>query len=305
MFTYKLLSLPLMKWNALKERLKNLRHIYRLVIMNDETFEEVGSYRLTMLNFYILLSSIIVVVAFIVILMIAATPLKKYIPGYGTGIAEKEVRILNRSIDSLESQVNAYHLYYENVQRMLVNDVQTADDVRNTEEISPLTDSLQPVEASELDEQLRKEVELDQIGAIVQQSESRSFQNRRTSLAQIYFIPPLNGEISAAFTPDKGHLGVDVLAPKNTPVKAALDGYVFLSDWTLETGNTIGIQHENNIITFYKHNSSLLKKAGSYVKAGEAIAIIGNTGTLSDGPHLHFEMWYNGKPMNPIDYISF
>jgi len=294
-----------MKWNALKERLKNLRHIYRLVIMNDETFEEVGSYRLTMLNFYILLSSIIVVVAFIVILMIAATPLKKYIPGYGTGIAEKEVRILNRSIDSLESQVNAYHLYYENVQRMLVNDVQTADDVRNTEEISPLTDSLQPVEASELDEQLRKEVELDQIGAIVQQSESRSFQNRRTSLAQIYFIPPLNGEISAAFTPDKGHLGVDVLAPKNTPVKAALDGYVFLSDWTLETGNTIGIQHENNIITFYKHNSSLLKKAGSYVKAGEAIAIIGNTGTLSDGPHLHFEMWYNGKPMNPIDYISF
>lgn len=294
-----------MKWNALKERLQNLRHIYRLVIMNDETFEEVGSYRLTMLNFYILLSSIVVVVAFFVIILVAATPLKKYIPGYGTGVAEKEVRTLNRSIDSLEEQMNAYHLYYENVQRMLVNDVQTADDIRNTEEVNATLDSLEPVEPSELDEQLRKEVELDQIGAIVQQSENRSFQNRRTSLAQIYFVPPLNGEISAAFTPDKGHLGVDVLAPKNTPVKAALDGYVFLSDWTLETGNTIGIQHDNNIITFYKHNSSLLKKAGSYVKAGEAIAIIGNTGTLSDGPHLHFEMWYNGKPMNPIDYISF
>lgn len=294
-----------MNWNALKERLKNLKHIYRLVIMNDETFEEVGSYRLTMLNVYILLSSIIVVVAFFVIVLVAATPLKKYIPGYGTGVAEKEVRMLNRSIDSLENQINAYHLYYENVQRMLVNDVQTADDIRNTEEINPTLDSLEPVEPSELDEQLRKEVELDQIGAIVQQSENRSFQNRRTSLAQIYFVPPLNGEISAAFMPDKDHLGVDVLAPKNTPVKAALDGYVFLSDWTLETGNTIGIQHDNNIITFYKHNSSLLKKAGSYVKAGEAIAIIGNTGTLSDGPHLHFEMWYNGKPMNPIDYISF
>lgn len=305
MFTHKLLSLPPMNWNALKERLQNLRHIYRLVIMNDETFEEVGSYRLTMLNFYILLSSVVVVVAFFVILLIAATPLKKYIPGYGTGIAEKEVRVLNQSIDSLESQVNAYHLYYENVQRMLVNDVQTADDIRNTEEVNPTFDSLEPVEPSALDGQLRKEVELDQIGAIVQQSESRSFQNRRTSLAQIYFVPPLNGEISAPFTPDNGHLGVDVLAPKNTPVKATLDGYVFLSDWTLETGNTIGIQHDNNIITFYKHNSSLLKKAGSYVKAGEAIAIIGNTGTLSDGPHLHFEMWYNGKPMNPIDYISF
>ncbi len=294
-----------MKWNALKERLQNLRHIYRLVIMNDETFEEVGSYRLTMLNFYILLSSIVVVVAIIVVALIAVTPLKKYIPGYGTGIAQQEVRVLTRSIDSLEAQVQAYDLYYENVQKMLVNDVETEDDIRMSGEAEGSLDSIEPVAPSDVDEQLRKEVELDQIGAIVQSGQDRSFQNRRTSLAQIYFVPPLNGEISAPFAPDKEHLGVDVLAPKNTPIKAALDGYVFISDWTLETGNTIGIQHDNNIITFYKHNSSLLKEAGSYVKAGEAIAIIGNTGTQSDGPHLHFEMWYNGKPMNPIDYISF
>lgn len=294
-----------MKWNALKERLQNLRHIYRLVIMNDETFEEVGSYRLTMLNFYILLSSIVVVVAIIVVALIAVTPLKKYIPGYGTGIAQQEVRVLTRSIDSLEAEIEAYDLYYENVQKMLVNKVETEDDIRRSGEVEGSLDSIEPVEPSDVDEQLRKEVELDQIGAIVQSGQDRSFQNRRTSLAQIYFVPPLNGEISAPFAPDKEHLGVDVLAPKNTAIKAALDGYVFISDWTLETGNTIGIQHDNNIITFYKHNSSLLKKAGSYVKAGEAIAIIGNTGTQSDGPHLHFEMWYNGKPMNPIDYISF
>jgi len=294
-----------MKWNALKERLQNLRHIYRLVIMNDETFEEVGSYRLTMLNFYILLSSIVVVVAIIVVALIAVTPLKKYIPGYGTGIAQQEVRVLTRSIDSLEAEIEAYDLYYENVQKMLVNDVETEDDIRMSGEVEESLDSIEPVAPSEVDDQLRKEVELDQIGAIVQNGQDRSFQNRRTSLAQIYFVPPLNGEISAPFAPDREHLGVDVLAPKNTAIKAALDGYVFISDWTLETGNTIGIQHDNNIITFYKHNSSLLKKAGSYVKAGEAIAIIGNTGTQSDGPHLHFEMWYNGKPMNPIDYISF
>jgi murein DD-endopeptidase MepM/ murein hydrolase activator NlpD len=294
-----------MKWNALKERLQNLRHIYRLVIMNDETFEEVGSYRLTMLNFYILLSSIVVVVAIIVVALIAVTPLKKYIPGYGTGIVQQEVRVLTRSIDSLEAQVEAYDLYYENVQKMLVNDVETEDDIRMSGEVDGALDSIEPVAPSQVDEQLRKEVELDQIGVIVQSGQERSFQNRRTSLAQIYFVPPLNGEISAHFAPDKEHLGVDVLAPKNTAVKAALDGYVFISDWTLETGNTIGIQHDNNIITFYKHNSSLLKEAGSFVKAGEAIAIIGNTGTQSDGPHLHFEMWYNGKPMNPIDYISF
>ena len=100
-------------------------------------------------------------------------------------------------------------------------------------------------------------------------------------------------------------IGRDVLAPKNTAIKAAMDGFIFFSDWTLETGNTLGIQHSNNAITFYKHNSVLLKKAGSYVKAGEAVAIIGNTGTLTDGPHLHFELWHKGKPVDPEEYIKF
>lgn len=294
-----------MKWNTLKNRLQNLRHIYRLVIMNDETFEEVGSYRLTMLNFYILLSSIVVVVAIIVIALVAVTPLKKYIPGYATGIAEKEFRVLNQSIDSLELEIDAYHLYYENVQNMLTHNVQTEDDIRESGTIDTSFELLEPVEPSDIDENLRKEVELDQIGAIVQNRQDRNFRNRGRNLSQLYFVPPLNGEISYHFAPEKEHFGVDVLAAKNTAVKAVLDGFVLISDWTLETGNTIGIQHDNNIITFYKHNSSLLKKAGSYVKAGEAIAIIGNTGIHSDGPHLHFEMWYNGKPINPMDYISF
>lgn len=121
----------------------------------------------------------------------------------------------------------------------------------------------------------------------------------------MFFTPPLTGEISAKWSPEKKHYGVDILAPKNTAIKAAMDGYVFLSDWTMETGNTLGIQHANNTITFYKHNSALLKKAGSYVKAGEAVAIIGNTGMLSDGPHLHFELWHKGKSVNPMEYVDF
>ena len=95
------------------------------------------------------------------------------------------------------------------------------------------------------------------------------------------------------------------MAPKNTPIKASLDGFVIQSDWTMDSGNTIGVQHDNNVITFYKHNSSNLKKTGDKVKAGEAIAIIGNSGELTDGPHLHFEIWYQGKPMNPSDFIEF
>ena len=105
--------------------------------------------------------------------------------------------------------------------------------------------------------------------------------------------------------PDQDHNGLDILAPKNTPIKAVMDGVVILSDWTLETGNTIGIMHDNQVMSFYKHNSSLLKKNGAIVRAGEAIAIIGNTGTLSSGPHLHFELWYKGKPVDPSRYINF
>ena len=124
-------------------------------------------------------------------------------------------------------------------------------------------------------------------------------------LEQIHFTPPLTGGISAGFQPEKKHYGLDISSPKNTPVKSVLDGVIITADWTLETGNTIAVQHPNNLISFYKHNSKLLKNIGDVVKAGEAIAIIGNSGTLTDGPHLHFELWFRGKPVDPTDYISF
>ena len=124
-------------------------------------------------------------------------------------------------------------------------------------------------------------------------------------IEELYFIPPLRGYITADFQPSKKHYGIDIAAPKNTPIKSAMAGTVIISDWTLETGNIIGIQHKNNLVSFYKHNSVLLKKIGSFVKAGEAVAIIGNTGQLSDGPHLHFEIWHNGQPVNPTNYINF
>jgi murein DD-endopeptidase MepM/ murein hydrolase activator NlpD len=120
-----------------------------------------------------------------------------------------------------------------------------------------------------------------------------------------YLMPPISGVISSAFDAKTEHLGVDILAPHDTPVKAIWDGHVITADWTLETGYTIGIQHSNDMVSFYKHNASLLKKTGAFVRAGEAIAIIGNTGKLSSGPHLHFELWLHGKPVDPANYIDF
>lgn len=293
-----------------KPWLERLKHTYRLVIMNNETFEEIGSYRITLLNVYILLSTLFVVMFTVVLFVIAVTPIKRYLPGYVAEGNEKEIREMARRVDSLGTLVDAYELYTQNFRKILVGEgIQTEHDVDQTvdEDLSLENDSaFAELVASDVDRQLRQEIELEEIGQAVQQSRTTNISPKDLPLEQMYFMAPINGEISAAFTPDDNkHYGVDILAAKNTAIKAALDGYVFISDWTLETGNTIGIQHANNIITFYKHNSALLKKAGSYVKAGEAIAIIGNTGTLSDGPHLHFELWHKGKPVDPTTYIKF
>ncbi|MCB0557362.1 MAG: M23 family metallopeptidase [Lewinellaceae bacterium] len=279
-----------------------MRHTYRLVVMNNETFEEVGSYRLTLLNVYIFISTVLVVVAALVVFAVAFTPLKRYVPGYGEGGENREeVEQLYREVQDLKKELVAQEKYSTNIRKVLVGEVETAKDIIRA---NP-TDTAEEVERSEEEEQLRQEVELQQVGQAAQRPRTANFSPREVPLEQMYFNAPVRGEISAGFMPDKKHFGLDVLAPKNTAVQAAMDGYIFFSDWTLETGNTIGIQHANNTITFYKHNSALLKKAGSFVKAGEAVAIIGNTGTLSDGPHLHFELWHKGNPVDPRDYIKF
>jgi murein DD-endopeptidase MepM/ murein hydrolase activator NlpD len=286
--------------------MERLRHTYRLVIMNNETFQEIGSYKLSLLNVYIALSTIVVVVSVAVFTLTAFTPLREYIPGYGEGRVDGEMQRLLRALDSLEHDINLYRTHTENFQRVLVGDVQTEKDFPENPTIDDSFDNQNSVERSEIDEALRREVALEELGGAAKAGRTTNIATSNAiPLEQLYFTPPLTGEISAGFMPDQRHYGVDILAPKNTPVKAAMDGYVFLSDWTLETGNTLGIHHGNNIITFYKHNSVLLKKAGAYVRAGEAVAIIGNTGVMTDGPHLHFELWFRGQPVDPAEYINF
>lgn len=286
-----------------KPLMERLKHTYRLVIMNHETFEEVGSYRLSLLNFYVLLSTLVVVGGLLVLSLILFTPLKRLIPGYGDVEMRSELIRLNREVDDLSEKLESQQTYTESFRRVLVGEVQTEEEI--TEPAQTPTDSVERIDRIEEDEELRREVRLAEIRGTAQGSRTTSTSNRDVPLEQLYFVPPLTGEISAGFMPDKQHIGVDILAPANTPIKAVMDGWVMTSDWTLETGNTIGIQHENNILTFYKHNSMLLKEVGSFVKAGEAVAIIGNTGTLTDGPHLHFELWQNGKPVDPEAYINF
>ncbi len=280
---------------------KHLKNTYRLVVTNDETFEEISSYRLSLLNIYTLISVVLVGTALLVLGSIIFTPLKRYIPGYADYKASAEYIALNKQITEMEETMDAHQKYAENFKKILVGDIKPmAEDEKVASEFH---DSLIQIERIAEDEQLRREVQLEEIRQVSTQGKEREVIKQR--LEQIHFTAPLNGEISAGFMKEKKHFGIDVLAPKNTPVKAILEGVVVSADWTMETGHSLCIQHANNVISFYKHNSKLLKTTGDIVKAGEAIAIIGNTGTLSDGPHLHFELWYKGKPINPSDYILF
>lgn len=291
--------------NKQRSRWERLKDSYRLVIMNKDTFEEIGAYNLSLLNVYTLLSSVIVVVAVLVWLAFAYTPLARLLPG-NQNIDHETLVKLYQDLDSLEQLTDAQATYNESFRRMLTGDVRYQPEGQPPS--APNLDSVfEEIPISEEELELREEFEL-QDEATLETDQAASPINvspREKSLEQIYFSPPISGTITASFNKDKNHFGVDVVAPKNTPIKAALDGWIIFSDWTLETGNTIAIQHANNIVTFYKHNSSLLKKSGSFVRAGEVIAIIGNTGELSDGPHLHFELWHEGKPINPADFIDF
>ena len=290
------------KQNKFQDWLERVKHPYRLVVMNNDTFEEVGSYKLTLLNIYIILSTIVMMVAIFVVLAIIFTPAKRFIPGYGDVSAQSEMKKIYESLDSIEYYADATDTYRESIQRVLTGNSQVAPD----EVPEDLTrDTEFSIEVSEEEMRLRDEVALETLNEKNKKGKNINTSPNDKPLEQLYFTSPLNGEVSAGFMPEKKHFGIDILAPKGTPIKSVLDGYVVMSDWTRETGNTIGIQHANNTVTFYKHNSTLLKKAGEFVKAGEAIAVIGNTGDLTDGPHLHFELWYKGQPVDPSEYVRF
>lgn len=298
-------------YDKFKKFIEKSKHtFYRLVILNNDTFEEVGSYRLSLMNLYVLVSSLLVGFTILVISLIIFTPLKRMIPGYGGIGSQRDMFELVDRVDSLERALVANQTYATNVRKLLTADVEKESDVAK-EKTSAVVDSNINVDPSEAEMVVRA-------GGASPFSGGESPSNNNTSstkairaigqtdrLESMYLISPVVGSISRSFSLKDKHYGTDLVAPKNTPVRAVADGFVISNDWTLETGNTIAIQHPNNVVSFYKHNSSILKKVGDKVNSGEAIAIIGNTGEQSNGPHLHFELWKDGKAVNAQEYIRF
>jgi murein DD-endopeptidase MepM/ murein hydrolase activator NlpD len=282
---------------------RKLRNKYRLVLMNDETLEERLTFRLSRLNVYIALGTITIILIFLTTILIAFTPLREYIPGYTNVGLQKQLYEMQIKTDSIEKDLEKRDRYIQNLK-----DIISGRDLPGEQAVVPDTTKKYAdihLKKSEEDSLLRAEIENQgQYNLFRVESQEGAIQ-KKTSLDNVLFFTPLKGVVTAGFDPTIKHFGVDIVARQDEPIKSVLDGTVILSDWTLETGYVIAIQHAGNIISVYKHNSALLKKAGDVVKAGDPIAIIGQTGELATGPHLHLEIWSDGNPVNPMDYITF
>jgi murein DD-endopeptidase MepM/ murein hydrolase activator NlpD len=279
-----------------------IRNKYKLVILNDETYEEKLSFKLSRLNVFVAVGTLSILLIIITTIIIAFTPLREYIPGYtDVGLYEELFRLENVT-DSLEDASRQNSLYFANLQRILSG--------RDTSIVAPLQpDTLGSYKnitsyPSGTDSAFREEFENMLYSGDVKMT-ARDRSSARPDVSAFSFFTPLRGIVTSKFDPKNKHYGVDIVSVQNEAIKAALDGVIVFTGWTLETGYTICIQHEYDLISVYKHNSALLKEQGSFVKAGDPIAIIGSTGEFSSGPHLHFELWYNGVPIDPVDIIKF
>jgi murein DD-endopeptidase MepM/ murein hydrolase activator NlpD len=287
-----------------RKLLKKLKNKYRLVILNDASFEEKFSYRLSPLNIVTLTMTFAVFLMATVAVIIIFTPLREYIPGYtDVSLREDLTNMVLRS-DSLEHRLEQNNLYLANLQAILKGEEPHTEDF-----ITQDSSRIESLRVDEIGNPAIKAKEDSLLREYVEREDSYSLKsnmnNNNSSEAKLYYFTPLNGTVTNQFNPTEKHYGVDIVAPKNEAIKAALDGTVIFADWTVETGYVIQLQHRNNITSIYKHNSVLLKEVGQVVKAGEAIAIVGNTGKLSSGPHLHFELWKEGKAIDPMQFINF
>lgn len=270
---------------------------YRLMILNENTFEERLSFKLTRLNVFVMSSLMAIFFIALTYLLIAFTPLKEYIPGYSSTALKKKATELSFKTDSLQRVIGMNDRYYESIKKVLTGDLNAVD--FNKDSIIQAV----KLEASEVD--LAPIAEDSLLREKVDKEDKYNLFESATTATNFVLFPPVSGSISEPYNAKEKHYAVDIVVVKDTPVKATADGIVIFAEWTASTGYVIIIEHSYGLISVYKHNAALTKEQGDLVKAGEVIATAGNTGELSTGPHLHFELWNDGYPINPTNFIDF
>ena len=282
-----------------KRLLRKLRSKYRLLLIDDRTFEERFSSKLNRLNVLLIALAAFTVHGLFVSAVIVLTPLKRYIPGYSDQETRRNAYRSTVLADSLELRVREQDEYLANLRLVLSGEL-PAD---STSLFVPLTTPPGPEDLvpGRSDSVLRARMAREEAYDLVEGPSNGAPRD----LAGVFLFPPLRGIITTTYDRALGHFGIDIVAKADAAVKACLEGTVIAASWTTDAGHVLHVQHRNDLVSVYKHNSVLLRKVGDKVRAGEAVAIVGNSGELTTGPHLHFELWLKGEPVDPQAYMVF
>ncbi|HNP17339.1 MAG TPA: M23 family metallopeptidase [Fulvivirga sp.] len=274
---------------------------YLLIIRNEENFAEKTTFSFTYAKAILLTVTVFILLMALSLFLVKTLLAQWFDPRHAQMESNKKLYELAVKVDSLAQEVDEKDKFIRNFQHVLSGDTL---DAFQSYETTPTNEnevisSIDVTKLSPVDSQFRQEFE--QTDQSLLKFASASY----NELQEIFFFSPITGYVSAAYNVREGHYGVDIVAKKNEPVKCVADGTVIMASWTQDSGYVISVQHRGNLISVYKHNAELLKKVGNFVNAGEIISIIGNTGELTDGPHLHFELWYNGNSVNPEEFVTF
>lgn len=283
-----------------KEKVKlwdRLKYKYKLSIINETSYEEVFNFRLSQLHVLTALSVLIVVLVTLTTLLVAFTGLREFIPGYPDGNMRQMIAVNAIRVDSLEEELLKRDRFLRSIQMVLNGEDSTVLEGVKRDSLRIGYDTIQLGMSTE-ESEFRAEIE-------ERERFNLAFGLKEQNKDYYHFFPPVEGIVTRSFDEKNRHYGTDIVAKASAKVAAVLDGVVIFTDWTVKTGNVIQIQHANDLVSVYKHNSTLLKKQGDYVRAGEVIGVVGNTGEETSGPHLHFELWRAGNPLNPENFMKF
>jgi len=280
-----------------KKIFQMLKDHYRLIIYNDSSIQTVWSIKLTPIKVLTIGSLGAILLILFTTIIIAYTPLRENIPGYPSAKVRQQIIYNYMLVDSLENEIKNRDNYFDKIKTLFQGDV-PADESPTPE--SGLKTYDVKFKNSNADSIFKDKLLEEKLNLSISKNSKKL-----PSIANIHFFTPLRGLITNKFNTKTEHLAVDIVGSLNSRISSVLDGTVVFAGWTMDTGYSIYIQHENNIISAYKHNAELLKAVGDKVKAGDVIAIMGNSGELTTGPHLHFELWHNGTALDPETYIDF
>lgn len=288
-----------MNYNRMKgkfrEFLAKLLKDYRLSIYDNNNLTEVYTSTVSRLSIWVILLFISLVSVSITLILLFYTPLKHSIPGYPSKHMSEMIHYNSIMVDSLNDEISKRDNYLQKIKSVIRGEI-IEDTISNTESKVSIV-KIKPMKSDSIFDKL--------ISTDKNRYSNTKSESEVDVLSKVNFFPPASGVVTNKFNASSGHFGTDVVGSKNSHISATLRGTVIFTEWTINTGYVVELQHENNLVSIYKHNSDILVKTGERVDAGKVIAIMGNEGELSTGPHLHFELWYNGKPIDAEYYINF